>query len=106
MPAIPRRPVFAEVDAALRWLGRHPVLRYTAPLAGQTNLAGTMVFSILVLFSQEVLGLGDVGYGVLRGALGVGGLIGVFTAGMIIAAIGEAWSQRLPSWFGPIAALA
>jgi predicted MFS family arabinose efflux permease len=106
IPAGPRRPIFAEVGDGLRWLGRHPVLRYTAPLAGLTNVAGMVVFSILVLFSQEVLGLGDVGYGVLLGALGVGGLIGAFTAGMIIAAIGEAWSLRLPSWFGAVAALA
>lgn len=101
----PRRPVFAEVGDALRWLGRHPVLRYTAPLAGLTNLAGMMVFSILVLFSREVLGLGDVGYGALLAALGVGGLVGAFTAGMIIAAIGEAWALRLPSWLGAFAAL-
>ena len=93
-----RRPVLGEVNEGLRWLFRHPVLRYTTPLAGLTSGAGYGALAILVLFSGEVLGLGDLGYGALIGTFGIGALAGAFTAGRIIARIGPTWALRLPSW--------
>ena len=101
-----KRPVVAEIRDGLRWLFRHPVLRYTTPLAGLMSGAGYAVLAILVLFSQDVLGLGDLGYGVLMAAFGIGALAGAFTAGRVIAAISPTWALRLPSWIMALSLLA
>ena len=100
------QPVVTGIRDGLRWLFRHPVLRYTTPLAGLMSGAGYAVLAILVLFSQDVLGLGDLGYGALMGAFGVGALAGAFTAGRVIAAISPTWALRLPSWIMALSLLA
>jgi MFS family permease len=91
----PSQTMLAETADGLRWLAGHPVLRFTAPLAGVMNIAGYAILATLVLFSEQVLGLSDVGYGVLLAGFGLGGLIGAATAGIVIGRIGEAGAMRL-----------
>ena len=70
----------AEVAEGLRWLARHRVLRAMAVLAAGVNLLSVAHGAILVLFAQERLGLGSVGFGLLLTASAVGGLVGSVVA--------------------------
>ncbi|MDJ0924312.1 MAG: MFS transporter [Acidimicrobiia bacterium] len=69
-----------EIGTGLSWLWRHRVLRTLAMMAGVTNLVGTGIVAIFVLFVQDILQLGDIGYGLILATIGVGGLIGSVTA--------------------------
>lgn len=77
-----------EVLEGLRWLWRQPVIRTLALMAGATNLVTFGIISVFVLFAQDVLGIDDVGYGILLATLGVGGLIGASFAARIVAKVG------------------
>lgn len=77
-----------EIREGVGWLARHRLLLALAAMLGAGNLVFSAVFSVLVLFAQEVLGLGSFGYGVLLTAGGVGGVLGALLAG------------RLGSWLG------
>ncbi|WP_116247001.1 MFS transporter [Nocardiopsis sp. FIRDI 009] len=58
------------------WLWRHRLLRTLALVLALSNLAGTMNSAILVLFAQDVLGLGPRGYGLLLTATAAGMIVG------------------------------
>ena len=62
----------ADIAVGLRWLARHQVLRAMALLAAGVNLLSIAHGAILVLFAQERLGLGSVGFGLLLTASAVG----------------------------------
>jgi MFS family permease len=95
-----RQSIAAEVGGGIRWLLAHPVLHYTSPLAGLTNMAMTAIVSVFVLFAQDVVGVSDLGYGLLLSALGVGGLAGALSAGRVIARTGPAGALRLSVCLG------
>lgn len=78
----------AEISEGVRWLARHRLLLTLAIMLGAGNLVFSAMFSVLVLFAQEVLHLGSVGYGILLTAGGVGGFFGSLLAG------------RVGSWLG------
>ena len=99
------QPLLTEVRDGLSWLAHHPVLRYTSSLAGLTNIATYAIVAILVLFAKQVLGLGDLGYGILLSAYGVGAIVGSLTAGMVIAAVHDAGALRISTWMGAAAAV-
>jgi MFS family permease len=94
----------AEIAQGLRWLFAHRLLRALAVLVGLMNLASMAGQAIMVLFAQEQLGLGSVGYGLLLAAHGVGGVLGslvatrlgrhVGTATLLLAAV----LVRAPAW--------
>ncbi len=77
-----------EISEGLRWLLRHRLLRTLAVTLGIMNLTFAATTSILVLFAQERLGIGSVGYGLLFSSLAVGGVLGSVAA------------ERLVTWFG------
>lgn len=79
----------SEATEGLRWLLRHRVLRAVIILAAISNFSLFMVQSVLVLFAQRVLGLGNIGYGLLVAAMAVGGVLG----GLV--------SKRVVTRFGP-----
>ena len=99
-----RSSIASDIGEGLRWLVAHPVLRYTSALAGLTNLAGTAVIAIFVLFAQDVVGVTDLGYGLLLSCMGIGGLIGAIAASRVIASIGSAGALRLSTCLGAPAA--
>jgi MFS family permease len=70
----------AEIAQGLRWLLAHRLLRALAVLVGLMNLASMAGQAIMVLFAQEQLGLGSVGYGLLLAAHGLGGVLGSLVA--------------------------
>lgn len=69
--------IWADAKEGLRWLFRHRVLRTIAISVGAINLAAGF-WAILVLWALEVLGLNEVGFGLLVSATAVGGVIGSF----------------------------
>lgn len=84
-----------EIGDGLRFLAGHPILRWTTPMAGLTNLAAFSIIAIFVLYVQDVLGLDAIGYGLLLSALGIGGLAGAVAAGRLIDALGPSTAIKL-----------
>jgi MFS family permease len=84
----PRTRLRAEIAEGLAWLAQHRLLRTMAIMVGAANLAGSAGLAILVLFAQERLGLGSVGYGVLLTGEAIGGLAGSVVASRISQRIG------------------
>jgi len=78
-----------EIGTGLRWMWRHTVLRTLSMMAGATNLVGTGIVAVFVLFAQDILGLGEVGYGLIMTAIGAGGLIGALTAPIVTRRMGQ-----------------
>lgn len=85
----PRGTLRSEIAEGVRWLRRHRLLRTLALLLGLMNLWFTAAFSILVLFAQDILDLGDVGFGILGTAMAFGSVLG----GVV--------TSRLDERFGP-----
>jgi len=71
----PRASLRADIAEGLRWLVGHRLLRVLAVMVGMMNLAVMAGEAILVLFAQEELGLGSVGYGLLLAGFAVGGVL-------------------------------
>ncbi|SLN20056.1 MFS transporter [Pseudooctadecabacter jejudonensis] len=84
--APPRRKITQELREGWAWMRNHPTILRIAIMLGLINGLGLMVMTILVLFSQDVLGLDAVGHGFLLTCGAVGAVIG----GMI----GPAWVAR------------
>jgi MFS family permease len=78
-----------EIGEGIRWLWSHRVLRALSLTAGTANLVGTAQFAVFVLFAEEILGVSEVGFGVILAAAGIGGIIGA------------ALAHRLERRFGP-----
>ena len=86
--APPRRSWRLETMEGLRWLWTRPVLRRLALSLGVINGLSTLAFVVLVLISQEKLGLSASGYGLLLTAGAAGGVLGGFLCPAIIRRIG------------------
>ncbi len=77
-----------DIGEGLRWLWRNRVLRTLSLMAGGINLFSTGIISIFVLFAQDILGVNDIGYGVLLTVVGVGGLAGAVSSRFTVARLG------------------
>jgi len=64
----------SDIGDGLRWLWGHRVLRSLALVLGAINLLAEGALAVMVLYAQDVLGLGDVGYGFLMTSFAVGSL--------------------------------
>jgi len=87
-PAKKNTSLRTDMWEGIRWLWRQRVLRTLSIMAGTTNMLGYGVIAVFVLFAQDILGVGDVWYGVLLSAMGVGGLAGAIVASRVIKALG------------------
>jgi MFS family permease len=85
----------AEISEGLRWLWGNRLLRTLAVSLGIMNLTSTATISIFVLFAQERLGLGSVGYGVLLTSGAVGGVAGSLAAERFVRWLGAGTTMRL-----------
>jgi MFS family permease len=83
-----KRAMFAEIGEGLRWLSRHRLPRILTISAGAGNFCEYMALSVLVLFSSQVLHLSDRGYGILLGAMAIGGIVGSLLSVRVIALFG------------------
>jgi MFS family permease len=83
-----KAPLGSEIKEGLVWLWNQRVVRTLALMAGVTNLVTFGIIAIFVLFAQDVLGIGDAGYGILLATLGVGGLLGAVFAPRVVRRLG------------------
>ncbi|MGB7448534.1 MAG: MFS transporter [Ornithinimicrobium sp.] len=77
----PERPedqasVWQQTRAGAAWLWRHPPVRTLALMITIFNVTFGAVFGVYVLYVQDQLGVGDVGFGVLLTVLALGGVAG------------------------------
>ena len=75
--------VRADLAEGVRWLLRHPPMRTLALTIFAFNVTFGAAWSVLVLYAQERLGMGDVGFGLLTTAVGIGGLVGTVAYGRL-----------------------
>ena len=66
----------------------HPLILQLALMLGVVNFVSIMGFTILVLYSQEILGLGAAGHGVLLTAGAAGGVAGGLICPLIVKRLG------------------
>jgi MFS family permease len=87
----PARPsIRSDIAEGIRWLRRQRVLLTLAILLGVMNLCAQMGFAVFVLFAQDVLGLGAVGFGLLLAGSAIGGVLGGLFGARIANALGSA----------------
>nr|WP_221376938.1 MFS transporter [Actinoplanes polyasparticus] len=80
-----RRPgLWSEIVEGMRWLLKHRLLRTLAVTMAVGNVVFCAAFAVFVLYATRVLGLSDVGYGVLLVAFAAGGLLGTLVAPALI----------------------
>jgi MFS family permease len=87
-PALPDAPGTGMVRDSLRWLLRHRTLRAISIGAALVNIAVVAHLAVFVLFTQEVLGLGEFGYVAMIFCYAVGGLAGGALAPRIVGSLG------------------
>ena len=80
--------VRTSMAEGIRFLLDSRVLRTLSFMAGVTNIFLMAVVATFVLFAQDILEVMDAGYGVMLGALGLGGLAGALLAPQVSRALG------------------
>jgi MFS family permease len=73
----------ADIAEGFRWVVHHAAVRTLVLTIFIFNITFGAAWSVLVLYAQERLGLGDVGFGLLTTVSAVGGLVGVACYGWI-----------------------
>ncbi len=86
--AAPPQRMRAQISEGMRWLWRHHLLRRLALALGAMNGMGAAVMATYVLFAQEVLELGGVGFGLLLASGSVGALLGSLLAPNVTKRLG------------------
>lgn len=86
--AAPRQPFWPAMREGLAWLWGHLALRRLGLVLGAYNFLFQMIWSVMVLYAQDSLRLGSVGYGVLLSSLALGGLVGGVVAPWILRRLG------------------
>ena len=79
---------WADLKAGIAWLLRHRLIFQLAVMLGVLNALTMMGLTVLVLYSQDVLGLTAFGHGVLLTAGAAGGVLGGLLCPAIAARIG------------------
>ncbi len=87
--------VRSEIAEGVRWLWRHPAIRTLTITVVAFNITFGAVLSILVLYSIERLGLGDVGFGLLIACGAAGGTFGALVYGRLEESLGMANIMRI-----------
>lgn len=90
-----------DIREGLVWLREHRLLRGLALLLGAMNGLSSMAFAIFALFALDVLGVSELGFGVLLTAVAVGSVLGSVTAERLVARIGRAGAL----WIALVAAV-
>ena len=72
-----------DIREGWRWLWAHAAVRTLAITIFTFNVTFGAAWSVLVLYSRERLGMGELGFGLITTAMAVGGLIGVLCYGWL-----------------------
>ena len=92
---VERASLRADIAEGVRWLAGHQLLRLLGLAIGLMNLTLFAATAIMVLYAQERLGLGPVGYGVLLACLAIGGISASLVAGRVVGWLGPATTMRI-----------
>ena len=84
----PRQAFWPALREGMVWLWHHATLRRLAFVLGAFNFLASMVWAVMVLYGQRVLGLDAAGYGLMLSLLAAGGLAGSLFGPRLIARIG------------------
>jgi predicted MFS family arabinose efflux permease len=79
--------LWAEVVEGARWTFYHAALRTLAITIFVFNITFGAAWSVLVLYAEDRLGLGAIGFGILTGASAAGGLVGILCYGRLTQSI-------------------
>ncbi len=79
----PRGSWRSDIVEGWRWLMRHPPMRTLALTIFAFNVTFGAAWGVLVLYSQERLGMAAVGFGLITTATAVGGIIGTSAYGSL-----------------------
>lgn len=85
----------AEIADGVRWVWRHPAIRTLTVTIVAFNITFGAVIAILVLYSIEQLGLGDIGFGLLTASGAAGGIVGTMLYGRLERSLGMANIMRV-----------
>lgn len=77
-----------QMREGMAWIYAHKLILRLAIMLGALNMMHMVAFTVLVLFSQEILELGPAGYGTLLTAGAAGGVIGGIIAPRITSRLG------------------
>jgi MFS family permease len=73
----------ADLVEGVRWLVAHPPMRTLALTIFAFNVTFGAAWAVLVLYSQERLGMNALGFGLLTTAIAIGGIIGTASYGSL-----------------------
>jgi len=91
----PKRSAWVAMREGISWIKAHPTVLRLAIMLGVMNALAMTSLTMLVLFSQEVLGLGAFGHGMLLTAGAAGGVLGGLLGPGIAARLGNTRSLHL-----------
>jgi MFS family permease len=80
-----------EITEGLRWLAGQRLLRTLATMNAITSLVFGAWTAIMVLFAQDRLGLGNVGFGLLWTGVAAGSLLGSLLTARLSRLLGQSW---------------
>lgn len=104
--APPRRSLLTEMKEGWDWMRSHIMVLRVAVILGVLNGIVTVALTLLIFFSQEILGLTAFGYGILLTASAAGGIAGSLGGPWIVSKLGPLVSVRLALALFPIPFLA
>ena len=87
--AIQDRRLRDEIKEGLSWLWQHRLLRALGLLLGLMNGLSMAGFAILALYALEVLGLNEIGFGILATTSAVGSVLASLVAGRVVKQFGR-----------------
>lgn len=90
-----QRSMRAEIVDGARWLWHHPPVRTLTLTVLAFNVTFGSTLAILVLYSRERLGLGELGFGLLTTVGAVGGILGASSYGRLERRLGPATLMRM-----------
>jgi MFS family permease len=90
-----QRSMRAEIVDGARWLWHHPPVRTLTLTVLAFNVTFGSTLAILVLYSRERLGLGELGFGLLTTVGALGGILGASTYGRLEHRLGPATLLRI-----------
>jgi MFS family permease len=90
-----RRALRHEISEGLVWLWRHPPIRTLALTIVAFNVTFGASIAVYVLYAQERLGVGDLGFGLLLSAAAVGGVVGAASYGTLARRFSLATLMRM-----------
>ncbi|MGR3501670.1 MFS transporter [Pseudaestuariivita sp.] len=94
--------VWQQALEGWRWMRAHPVILRLAIMLGLINALNVMGMTVLILVSQETLGLSAVGHGVLLTAGAAGGVVGGLLGPHVVKRLGGQRSLMLALLLMPL----